>query len=243
MTRIHKWTIALVAAISIAALSIWWMLRKDAVEEQAAIVYVNQHGKMLSFDRVIILGVPLTGKTYYAAELTKDCSRVVYFDPCGDYAEYGAIEFTVDELEAAREILRKPKFKIAVRPNDEDGESMANDLDRTVRLCRSVGEMTVVLDEVGDYSLEGARTINKLFRNGRHDGIVTILVSQVATDIPKTCRRIATRYYSFLQQDPGDLDALEEKCGTQFRDEAAKWQVGNKPAVWFLPTLKGRDGK
>lgn len=242
----RKWTIGIIAAISVAALGIWWMLKKDSAAEQAAIVYKRQHGKLISFDRVIILGVPLTGKTYFAAQLTKDCTRVIYFDPCGDYARYGATEFTVDELEAAQYILRKPAFKIAVRPNDDDSASMADDLERTVRLCRSVGHMTIVLDEVGDYCQEGARTINKLFRNGRHDDIVTILVSQVATDIPKTCRRIATKFYSFLQEDPGDLDALEEKCGSNFREKVRAWNVGNPPAYWELSTLsslKDRNGK
>lgn len=246
MKTAYKWTLGVVAAISIAALSIWWMLRKDAAATQAAIVYKGQHGKLISFDRVIILGVPLTGKTYFAANLTKDCTRVIYFDPCGDYEKYGAIEFTIDELEAAQHVLKQPKFKISLRPNDEDSSAMADDLHRMVTLCRSVGQMTIVLDEVGDYCQEGARTINKLFRNGRHDGIVTILVSQVATDIPRTCRRIATKYYSFLQEDPGDLDALEEKCGPEFSGKVRKWQVGDAPAHWELSTLsslKERNGK
>lgn len=245
--------VAIIAAALVAIGAwVWYYFKRDKPELEPPVDYGYPWGELLPIDRVIILGIPYTGKTYFAAKLTKSARRVLYFDPYGDYHKAaGAVEFTVDELLASPEVLEKPRFKISVRPSTEDDKDTAYDLDRVVNLARDIGEMVVVLDEVGDYALYGQRTLNKLFRNGRHDGIVTVLVSQVATDIPRTCRRIATRIYSFLQTDPADLDALREKCGEEFvakilamKDRIEREQLkdltGMEPAAWYLPTIKAR---
>ena len=74
--------------------------------------------------------------------------------------------------------------------------------------------------------------LTRLHRNGHHDGVASMLVSQCAVDIPKTCRRTATRVASFLQEDPGDLAALDEVYGAEFAARVRSWQPGDPPAEW-----------
>jgi hypothetical protein len=201
-------------------------------------------GDLVKIDRIIILGMPFTGKTYFAAKLTKSADRVLFFDVVGDYRKAAnSTEFTIDELEANPNVLDLPRFKISVRPSDDDERAIVADLERMLALAREKKNMVVVLDEVGDYSLLGQRALTKVFRNGRHYGLATVLVSQVATDIPKTCRRISTRLYSFLQEDPSDLAALEEKAGSEFAAKVKSWKEGDPPAVWQISTLVNKNGR
>lgn len=196
-------------------------------------IKVRPWGKFKPGDRVIILGLPFTGKSRLAAKLTAEAERVVYFDPMQDYAAYAnARQVTVSELLEKPDLLEAPKFRLAVIPNDE---TIADDLEDTVTLIRSATNLVFVMDEVGDYRQKAEHIMNRLARNGRHDGIVPIYVSQVAVDIPLTVRRLATRVYSYLQVDKRDIDALETQYGETF---AASVKSGKELSVWILPTLQ-----
>lgn len=184
-------------------------------------------------DRVMILGISYTGKTTKAAELAKSADRVLAFDPLHDYARFGYEEISVGELSERPELLDAPRFKIAAIPDEED---LQNDLSLFVRLARDAGNVVVIFEEVGDYSAEGFPELNKIARNGRHEGIVPIFVSQCAVDIPKVVRRTATYVYSFRQQEPDDLRQLEGRCGADFVARAkVAWEKGTY-ALWIIPT-------
>jgi hypothetical protein len=188
-------------------------------------------------DRVVIIGLPLSGKTYLATRLTASAPRILFFDPYHDYVEKAEevkappiAEISADELIENPKILNQSKFRLAIIPDEDD---LAEQLDLVVRIARAAGDLILVMDEVGDYKRNATLTLEKLARNGRHNGLVPIYVSQVAMDIPRTVRRIATRVYSFRQEDIEDLDALAERYGD---DYAAK--VSNLPeheyAQWNL---------
>lgn len=180
----------------------------------------------------LVLGVPGSGKTHHAKARLDGARRVVFFDPTGhDYADAGE-RVTLAELAAE---LRCTFARLVVVP-DED---VAADFAATVEACREGAGPGLVLcaDEVGDYSLRAAEQLTRLHRNGHHDGVASVLVSQCAVDIPKTCRRTATRVASLLQVASADLAALEEEYGLAFRERVARWRPGDPPAVWTLPTL------
>lgn len=186
---------------------------------------------------MIILGVPFTGKSFKAKAIVRSAGRVLFFDPCGDYTEV-ALPITLDELAAAPEILLGELLALAVQPEGATPAELAAELEATVRLARLAKNLVLVLDEVGDYSREAESTLTRLARNGRHDGIATVFVSQAAVDIPKTVRRMATRVFSFLQTDPDDLAALEKRCGTAFVQRVTTWRRGDPPAEWTIPSME-----
>jgi hypothetical protein len=141
----------------------------------------------------------------------------------------------VADLEGG-ELLRGVVVRLQVVPGDDVPEDFA----RVVAACREAsrfGGLVLCADEVGDYSLRAAEVLTRLHRNGHHDGVASVLVSQCAVDIPKTCRRTATRVASLLQTASADLDALETEYGPGFRESVARWRPGDPPAVWSLPTL------
>jgi hypothetical protein len=183
-------------------------------------------------DRIVIVGLPLSGKTYLAGKLTKDCPRILFFDPYHDYVEAaGATEISADELIENPKLLAASTFRYAVIPDEDD---LAEQLYSVVKFARAAGDLVLVMDEVGDYKRNAQLTLEKLARNGRHNGLVPIYVSQVAMDIPRTVRRIASRVYSFRQEDIEDIEALRERYGDAFAQK-----VKNLPphefALWRLP--------
>lgn len=183
----------------------------------------------------LFLGVPGSGKTWHAVARLKTARRVVFFDPTGhDYSGEGE---AVEVRDLAGELRAHRFARLVVVP----GLDAAEDFAATVAACRLAGSahggVVLCADEVGDYSRQAADVLTRLHRNGHHDGVASVLVSQCAVDIPLTCRRTATRVVSLLQTNSADLDALEAEYGPAFREDVARWRPGDPPAVWTLPTM------
>lgn len=192
----------------------------------------NPTGQFVKGDRVVIIGLPMSGKSYLAAKLTKDAPRVLYFDPFHDYAQTaGAVEISADALIERPTILNRSTFNFAIIPDEDD---LALQLEEVVKVARAAGDLVLVLDEVGDYKREATLELEKLARNGRHNGLVPVYVSQVAMDIPRTVRRLATRVYSFRQEDKDDIDALSERYGEAFALKVSTLPL-HEHALWTLP--------
>jgi hypothetical protein len=182
----------------------------------------------------IVLGVPGSGKTTLARARVSEARRVVFFDPAGDYAGEGEAVAVADLAEDPGQLAGQ-FCRLVVEPGDD----VPGDFAELVALCREHAGpgLVLVADEVGDYSARAAETLTRLHRNGHHDGLASLLVSQCAVDIPKTCRRTATRVASLLQTASADLDALATEYGDDFADRVRHWRPGDPPAVWMLPTL------
>ncbi len=184
----------------------------------------------------LVLGVPGSGKTHHVKARLARARRVVFFDPTGhDYSAEGEQVTAGDLLDL--ELLRGAVCRLVVVPEADD---VAEEFQATVAACRAAadfGGLVLAADEVGDYAPRCGEALTRLHRNGHHDGVASVLISQCAVDIPKTCRRTATRVTSLLQTASADLDALETEYGPEFRERVARWRPGDPPAVWTLPTF------
>jgi hypothetical protein len=203
----------------------------------AVLVMPQPFGPLDPASHEIWLGVPRSGKTFHARERLASARRVVFFDPTGgDYTSEGE-QVSAADLEADPRLLVGSVVRLVVVPGDD----VAEDFRRTVAACRAAknaGGLVLCADEVGDYSKHCEAELTKLHRNGHHAGVASVLVSQCAVDIPRTCRRTATRVASLLQVDAGDLEALSEPpLGPAFAERVRTWQAGDPPVVWTLPTL------
>jgi len=184
--------------------------------------------------RVLIMGLPECGKTTFARTLTADAFRAVFFDPAGDYSAPGRLDVTLAELQKWPGLLDDPHARIVVKPQADDERGLAAEARVLINLAFEAGDLVLVLDEVGDYGKHAAGPLSKLVRRGRHEGIASVLVSQFATDFPKTCRRAASDVYGFLQKHPDDLAALEHVYGPAFSARVASWRKYEPPAAWHI---------
>lgn len=192
----------------------------------------------------LYLGVPGSGKTTLAKARVASARRVVFFDPAGDYETEGEVVYPAELEERPHTLLGGAFARVVVRAGRDEARDVAEEFEAVASACRRVacaGGLLLVADEVGDYSLRAAETLTRLHRNGHHDGVASVLVSQCAVDIPLTCRRTATRVVSLLQVASADLDALEREYGPDFATRVREWRPGSPPAVWELPTLYRRQ--
>jgi hypothetical protein len=181
--------------------------------------------------------------------MLRHARRVVLYDPAEDpsWIEDGFRPVSVGELATDTRLLAADRCKLVVHPKpDEFREKTTQtptalqmaEIETLCDLQRAAGNLVSVWDEVGDYTESGNDALQRLARNGRHQGIACVFISQCAVEIPKRVRRQATRIVSFIQSEPSDLAALEEKCGEQFANEAREWRRGRPPALWCLPSLE-----
>lgn len=191
------------------------------------------YGQLEPCSHEIVLGAPRSGKTTLVRARLASARCAAFFSPDPtDYEDEGE-RVTPDDL--TPELLRGTVVRLVVDPGRDVPDAFA----RTVEALRAAKFSGVLCaDEVGDYSKQCADVLTRLHRNGHHDGLASVLVSQCAVDIPRTCRRTATRVASLLQVDAGDLEALSEPpLGPDFAERVRSWKAGDPPAVWTLPTL------
>src|ERR1700690_4314944 len=104
----------------------------------------NPWGDFEPGDRIIILGLPKSGKTYLAGKLTANVPRIVFFDPYHDYKEAGkATEISADELIENPKILNQSRFRYAVIPNEDD---LDEQFDMVTRIVRAAGNCVYVME-------------------------------------------------------------------------------------------------
>jgi hypothetical protein len=185
-------------------------------------------------EHVIVLGVPQSGKTYFAKRLVSSANRVVYFDPAGDYEDCGKV-IRPAELENP-DLLKGKHLRLTIAANRSDDVTAAEEFIYIQRRCREAkqhGGLVLVCDEIGAYKQEAFNSLNQMFMNGHHDLIVPVFVSQRAVHIPTDCRASATTVYSFRQESPEDMVWLMKAgWGEDFAKRCKVWQAGQPPITY-----------
>jgi hypothetical protein len=184
-------------------------------------------------DHVGIVGVPGSGKTWLAKRLVAPAPRVVFFDPKGEYEENGEPIFPQD-FHAG--MLEGEYVRIAIQAERFDDGDVVEEFRHVTRQVRegslTFGGVVYVCDELGDYSAGSVKALKRIHANGHKDGVVSLLVSQRAVDLPLGCRATLTRCYSLLQTHPDDLDRLEREFGSSFRQACQEWKPHMPPVAW-----------
>jgi hypothetical protein len=192
-------------------------------------------GRLQPPDHVVVLGVPQSGKTTFARRYLAAADRGIVFDPGHDYTGIPGVTVARPEKWPRPAFFAQDTWKIVVPGPVGDGD-VVEEFCYVVSRAREIRNLLLVCDEVGDYSVgAGARALRNLHRNGHKQGIVTVLVSQRAVDIPLGARATATKVLSLLQDSEQDLEALHEVYDPScpgFSDRVREWQPGEPPVVW-----------
>ena len=152
---------------------------------------------------VLILGKSGTGKTVLAKRLTENCKRILILDPLFEFG--GTIFFTADEVAAYLE-NNPEEFRIVLRPQEEE------DVEFFFRIARSVGNVTLLVDEAEIYISPGSMpdAFRWLVHFGRHVRVSIIAVARRAPELNVYLRAQQTSMISFAQTEPRDVDHLVE---------------------------------
>jgi hypothetical protein len=194
-------------------------------------------------DHIIVIGVPGSGKTTHTRKLVARAPRVIYFDPAGDFEGVpGATVIDVEHWPVAR-FFREHYFRLVVRAERSPARNVEDEFVYVSERAREIGTLVLVADEVGDYNRgPAADALKRLHRNGHKRGLVTVLVSQRAVDIPLGCRATATRVESFLQDSEEDLRTMREMFDPsepEFSSKVRAWKPGTPPVRWQRRRLYG----
>jgi hypothetical protein len=186
-------------------------------------------------ERVVILGVNETGKSFTAEKLTEDAHRVLWMTPEEeDYSAPGRLELTVPELRRYHRLLADPHLRLVLRlsPEETTGEGAREALSAVRQLCREYKDLVWVLDETGDLKDSCEDILRAIFRRDRHRGVTAMLIGQTATDIPLRCLKLASRVLCLGQAHEGELQLMADVWGEAFAERVRAWRQYDPPVEW-----------
>jgi len=154
---------------------------------------------------ILVVGQAGTGKTRVAKLLAARFPRTLILDPLGEYS--GTVFETMKEVfeffEAHPDLER---FTVCLRNSDE------SDADFFFRLAWTLQNCLVVVEEANIYMDPRKRfpSFLQLVSRGRHRTVHLLCVSQRVPEVLISFRAQKTSLITFFQEEPSDLDHLED---------------------------------
>lgn len=163
--------------------------------------------------------------------------RVLAVDPHDEWSQKGRPSDQVKlgplrqryeawELLTDLSLLEDPDLCAAAVPGSRDPEQWAKVFVPIMEMVQDVGDITLVLEEMGSWGLYCVNQLNALALNSRHSRVAVIGVAQRAFNVSLTFRSQATHINSGLQTEPADLKALEEVAGKDFAEAVRQLERG-----------------
>lgn len=178
-------------------------------------------------DRVLILGITGSGKTYFARKrIVAKAARVVVWDPHREYETQQRV--SLDDLLERPEMLDAESLSISVTPDWKTPKDLAAEFEVFADLLSTAEGVTAVIDEVGLLK-HSADSVEFVACQSRHWGVPVVFVAQRAVQVTKTAREQVSKIVSFRQSSPEDVDALIERCGEQ----AIKVRTLPRRQAWY----------
>ena len=156
---------------------------------------------------LIIIGPTGSGKSHLVNRLLLDGSlgsRVLVIDLKNEYTDLGP---WVEIEEAIQEIRSGEKSFFIYRFIPEDDIETGDILD----LAFALGDVTVVCEEVGDYS--NHPELRRTMRRGRSEGIRVVAITQRPAEVSKTVTSQANLTLCFKTIEPVDVEYIRKKFG------------------------------
>ena len=167
-------------------------------------------------ERINVIGVPGTGKSYWARTYVRNIHRLVIFDIFRECDHLGTV-YTLEEFmgraaegEFENGVLRAvvhPDYNLELSENQE--EVIATLLDH-VKNCTYYGEETGIVLE----NATAPPMLRRLAAGGRHEGISMLIAGQrYHSQFPPVVRGTSNRIIAYRQTEPEDLRDLRQRMG------------------------------
>jgi hypothetical protein len=174
--------------------------------------------KLAEHDVLGIVGVRGAGKSHYAKnQVVKTPGRVVVWDPQGEYQTDNDLdEVSVAELMAEPTLLDEEDCRLAVVADWDKPEDLADEFAAFTALLKNARHeyvTKIVIDECALLRPYADGYLVAIATQSRHWRMPLVLIAQRATMIPPGARSQCSLFISFRQNDPADIDALEERIG------------------------------
>jgi hypothetical protein len=145
----------------------------------------------------------------------RQCSRLILFDPL---SEHYWCQNLIHSEERLHDFLFKhsldgrKSFAGRFVPQDDPRE----EFEPFGRMVYDRGWLTVGVEEIGLISQPNylPKSLDKIVRLGRHQGINLVWTSQRIAEVSKRLTSATDRFYIFRHTEPRDIDALEDRCGS-----------------------------
>lgn len=203
-------------------------------------------------DVVLLTGKTGSGKSLLLKKILLEKQRIIIFDTISEYKDltppYPALFInTLEDL--TNYLLRNgdKSFRIIFDPEDPDDlltlkdETEISVFDFTCKIIyESLTDVTFAIEEMANYMTLPHRIayIRKLVRFGRHSSISLYATTQRPADIPPVIRAQITKFISFRQHEPRDIEWIRKIIG----DEAFKLK-GLEKFTWGKPMLQDKHYK
>lgn len=193
-----------------------------------------------------------SGKSILLRQMLLDKPRVIIFDTISEYKDltpsYPAlfIHTLEDLIDYLMENGNKP-FRIIFDPEDPDYlMTLTNEQEITVFdftckfIYESLTNVIFAIEEIANYMTLPHRLdyIRKIVRFGRHSAISLYATTQRPADIPPVIRAQITRFISFRQHEPRDIEWIRQLLG-----EEALTLKNLEKYTWGKPLVQGKHYK
>ena len=167
-------------------------------------------------ERVNVIGVPGTGKSYWARNYVRNIHRLVIFDIFKECDSLGTV-YTLEEFMryAAEGQFENGVLRAIVHPDydlelSENQEEIITSILDDVKNCTFYAEETgIVLD-----SAVAPPQLRRLAAGGRHEGVSMVVAGQrYHSQFPPVVRGTSTRIIAYRQTEPDDLRDLRQRMG------------------------------
>lgn len=190
--------------------------------------------------RTLVMGNTGCGKSRLSKQLLKNADRLIFIDPQQEWGEECQAVSTYDEL---FELMRQPKFRIAVWIEDDDVVEM---VDIIIRACRApeVGNCVLAIDELYLYfdpRKDPSREVSALVRFARRQGVHFWGISQRYVDTPLIVRSQSTHLYAFRSHEEVDIERMKAMVGSKEQAEMVRSLPDGEYLYWDLRTRELKE--
>jgi len=195
-----------------------------------------------------VYGITRSGKSHWVKnQLLPSCSRVLVLDVNSEYSQHSRTpgplrdRGTTANLVQCPAKLLEPNLSLAIEPTKPMPKYEANLLELISRLlirasqedhARSLPQLTLVLDECGDYAPHCHEQLASLATRGAtHLNVRLVVVAQRPNLVPATVRGNLEELVVFKLVEPLDRKAVAERADKVFSERVSR-QPLRKHLVW-----------